>query len=658
MQNRYVDAEAAPFAADPLALRAYTSRLLGAEPTLVLHGGGNTSVKVRTTDFYGDEVELLYIKGSGHDLRTIREGGFAPVRMAPLRRLAERAALSDSDMVRELRAAMTDPDAPRPSIETIPHALLPFPWVDHTHADAVVAVSNTPDGAARLRALYGERVLVVPYVMPGFVLAHAVRDAIAGRELGAVEGMILEHHGVITWGETARESYSRMIALVSEAEAYLAAEGADERVARAVAADDVLGLAELRRAVGRAFGGAVVARLDHRMESAGFACRDDVAAIASRGPVTPDHVIRTKRVPLVLAAGGDPGEAVAAYADAYRAYFDEHDDGTRTCLDPAPRWAVWQGHGVVAFGASAKEADVTADIARHTAACIQQAEALGGWTPLGERDLFEMEYWELEQAKLAKGGGRPPLEGHVALVTGAASGIGAACVQRLAQMGCAVAALDIDRAVATRFAGREVLGIPCDVTDADQVTGAIEACVRAFGGLDLLVSNAGTFPPSAPIAELDDRRWRATLELNLDAHHRVLRTAIPFLVRGFDPAIVFVASKNVAAPGAGVAAYSVAKAGMTQLARVAAIELGEQGVRVNVVHPDAVFDTGLWDESKVAARAASYGLTAEVYRTRNLLHREVRSVDVANVVARLLSPEWHATTGAQVPIDGGNVRVI
>lgn len=665
MQSRYDPIEAARHDDDPVALRAYTSRLLGAEPALVLHGGGNTSVKARATDFFGDPVDVLHVKGSGWDLATIAPAGFAPVRLDVLLRLAARDALSDADMVREQRAAMLEPDAPRPSVEAILHALIPAPWVDHTHADAVVTLTNTPDGPARVRAVYGDRVLFVPYVMPGFVLARAVRDLIADRDLGAVEGMILEHHGVFTWGATARESYERMIALVTEAERHLAADGAgDEAIARAVPADDPVGLARLRRAVGEALGAPVVARLDHRLESAGFAARDDVVAIATRGPATPDHVIRTKPVPLVLDPEGDPHDAVAAYVAAYRAYFARNDGAESgaprglTCLDPAPRWAVWRGRGVVAFGRSASAAGVVADIARHTVRCIQQAEALGGWRPVGEADLFDMEYWELEQAKLASTRSAPPLAGRVALVTGAASGIGRATVAALRALGCAVAALDVDPSVTSAFTGADVLGVPCDVTATEQVDAAVAACVRAFGGLDLLVSNAGGFPETVPLDALDDASWDRTLALNLTSHHKVLRAALRFLPLGADPAVVFVASKNVAAPGPGVAAYSVAKAGLTQLARVAALELAPRGIRVNVVHPDAVFDTGLWGDDRVAQRAAAYGMTPAEYKTRNLLGRELRARDVAALITRLLSPELHGTTGAQVPIDGGDARVI
>lgn len=653
MQSLWNDADAP---SDPLELRAYTSRLLGADPSLVLHGGGNTSVKLTVSDFFGDPVDVLYVKGSGWDLASIRPAGFAPVRLAVLRKMAELAELSDSDMVREQRAAMLDPSAPNPSVEAILHAVLPHRFVDHTHADAVVTLSNAPDGERRIRELYGERVIVVPYVMPGFVLARKVWEMTREiRDWSRLEGMVLLHHGVFSFADDARESYERMIRLVGMAEDALKERGAlgAPRVAEAGEADPVA-LAELRRAVSRAAGRAVVARFDGSPEARGFASRDDAGELATRGPVTPDHVIRMKRTPVFVE--GDAG-AVDRYAEEYRAYFARHDDGTLRCLDPAPRWAVWAGRGAVAFGASAKAADEVIDIARSSVRCFQWGEALGGWRPLGERELFEMEYWELEQKKLARPGAPPPLAGKVALVTGGATGIGRATASALRAAGAAVCVLDVRPEIEERRAA-DVLPIVCDVTDARAVGAAVESCVRTFGGLDVLVTNAGNFPPSQAIEAIDEATWRHTLELNASSHMYAMRAAVPFLARGIDPAIVVIASRNVLAPGPGAAAYSASKAALTQLARVAALELAPRGVRVNVLHPDKVFDTELWSDEKIELRAKSYGMSVEQYKKSNLLGVEVTTADVAGLVVAMAGPLFRTTTGAQVPVDGGNDRVI
>jgi len=651
MQSRY-DEAAAP--SDPLELRAYTSRLLGAEPTLVLHGGGNTSVKLTREDFFGDPVEALCVKGSGWDLASIEPPGFSPVRLDVLRRLAALDALTDRDMVREQRAALLDPGAPNPSVEAILHATIPPAWVDHTHADAVVTLSNTPDGEARVRALYGDRVLVVPYVMPGFVLAKKVWELTRDLDWDAVEGMVLVHHGVFTWGHDARTSYERMIRIVSEAEAALG--DAADAPARAEPVEvDPIALADLRRAVCDAAGRALVARFDGSAEAVGFASRDDAPAIPTRGPVTPDHVIRTKPIPVLV--NDDPASAVSAYAAGYAAYFARHDDGALTMLDPAPRWVVLKGRGVVALGTSAKAARQVSDIARHTVRCIQIGEALGGWTPVTEPDQFDMEYWELEQAKLKRAGAPPPLAGKIALVTGAAVGIGRAIAEALRAQGAAVCGLDVRESV-EGLSGPDALGIVCDVTDRAQVDAAVARCARELGGLDVLVTNAGDFPPSQAIDAIDEAGWERTLDLNLSGHMRALRAGAPLLKRGVDPSVLVVASRNVSAPGPGAAAYSAAKAGLTQLARVAALELAPHGVRVNVLHPDKVFDTELWSDAKIALRAEHYGLSVEAYKRNNLLGVEVTTADVAAVACAVVGPAFRATTGAQIPIDGGNDRVV
>lgn len=652
MKSQWNDADAPR---DPLALRAYTSQLLGREPSLVLHGGGNTSVKLEVPDFFGDPTEVLYVKGSGWDLASIEPAGFSPVRLDVLKRMAALDALTDADMVREQRVAMLDPTAPNPSVEAILHAVIPFRYVDHTHADAVVTLTNTPDGEARIRALYGERVLYIPYVMPGFVLAREVYRLTKDVDWSKVEGMVLLHHGVFSFADDARESYERMIRLVDEAERSLSDHGAIDAPATGEGArPDPIALATLRRRVSDVAGRAMIARFDGRPEAHGFASRPDAADLATRGPVTPDHVIRTKRVPMMFT--GDV-EAVGRYAEAYRGFFARHDDGALTMLDPAPRWAVWKDRGVVSFGASAKAADQVKDIARHTARCFQWGEALGGWTPLGEKDLFEMEYWELEQAKLKKGGATPPLAGQIALVAGGATGIGKATADALRQQGAAVCVLDV-RPEVEAFAGKDALGIVCDLTDRAQVDAAVTRCVETFGGLDIVISNAGTFPPSQPIAELDEETWARTLDVNVSGHLRVLRAAAPYLERGVSPSVLVVASKNVPAPGPGAAAYSVSKAALTQLARVAALEMGPKGVRVNMLHPDKIFDTELWTEEKIRLRAAHYGLSVEAYKRSNLLGLEVVSADVAKIACALVSETFRATTGAQIAVDGGNDRVI
>lgn len=663
MDSRWQDNEARACGDSDLQLRVYTSRLLGQDADLVLHGGGNTSVKSVSTDVFGKSRDTLYVKGSGWDLKTIEAPGFAPCDLAYLQKLATLDSLSDSEMMRQLRLSLLDPGAPTPSVEAILHAIIPFRYVDHTHTDAVVAVSNTPDGEAHLRAIFDGDVLILPYIMPGFVLAQQVYRQTRDLDWTSVKGIFLMHHGLFTFHDDARASYEAMIGLVSRVEDFLAGRGIFANTATAqytATPDDLLQLAAVRKRVSTLAGRSMLARLDTTAPCAGFAALDNVADIACRGPITPDHTIHTKLVPAIL--GSYPVAAIDNFAEAYRAYFNRHagsnDGGNLTCLDPAPRVALWQGKGRVSFGQNPARLGVTADISDHTLKCIQWGEALGGWQALPEKDLFDVEYWELEQAKLKKTGRAPALEGKVALVTGTASGIGKACVEELAAAGACVLALDINPAITGLFKPGQVLGLVCDVTDTSAINGSIAQAIAAFGGLDIVVSNAGRFTPSSTIADMADKDWQDSLTLNMTSHMSLLRAAIPYLKQGLDPAVVIIASKNVPAPGPGAGAYSAAKAGLTQLARVAALELGADGIRVNVLHPNAVFDTGVWDADTLAARARHYGLTVEEYKQSNVLGKEVTSRDVARMARIFASPETASTTGAQIPVDGGNERVI
>jgi rhamnose utilization protein RhaD (predicted bifunctional aldolase and dehydrogenase)/NAD(P)-dependent dehydrogenase (short-subunit alcohol dehydrogenase family) len=629
--------------------------LLGQEPDLVLHGGGNTSVKARVKNFFGDEEEVLYVKGSGWDLATIEAPGFAPVRLGVLQRLAELRELSDTEMVTQQRAAMLNPHAPNPSVEAILHAIIPFAFVDHTHADAVVTLTNTPGGADRIRKLYGDRVLLIPYVMPGFILARTIKELTDGVDWQQYEGMVLMNHGIFSFGEDARTAYERMIHLVTIAEDYLHEQGADQ-FATAAPQEDLVTLAKIRRRVSQYRGGATLAQLDQRPEAVGFSNLRNIETIATRGPLTPDHVIRTKLVPIIFQS--NVSEALANYANEYHDYFEQHRTGNLKELDPAPRWGIWPKYGTLSFDRDLKSTQIITDIVEHTRRTIQMAEALGGWEALDAQSLFEVEYWELEQAKLGKSGTKPEFQGKVALVTGAASGIGKACVEALNRQGAAVIAVDLNPQITTLFTQPSIIGVEANVTDENGIKEAIETAVRRFGGLDILVSNAGIFPPSQPIETMDAESWHKSLDVNLISQRILLQHSIPFLRQGIDAAIVFIASRNVLAPGPGAAAYSVAKAGLTQLARVAALELAGDGIRVNILHPDCVYDTGIWTESVLQTRADRYGLTVEQYKTRNLLKQSVSSQEVANLVCAMAGSLFAKTTGAQVPIDGGSDRVI
>lgn len=654
MRSLWNDAEAGTFSGD-LGQRVYTSRLLGKNPALVMHGGGNTSVKSRVTDLFGREQDILYIKGSGWDLETIEPQGFSPARLSTLRELATLEHMTDIQMANELRCALIDASAPSPSVEAILHAIIPHKFVDHTHADAIIALTNTPDGRAHIERVFGDDVVIIPYIMPGFKLARLCAELFPQQATARTQGMILLNHGIFTFGETAHEAYERMITLVSRAEAYLAERTTPS--AYVVSRDPSPQRAELaafRQQVSQVAGFPVILTTHQDDTALGFAQQPDLSA-AQQGPLTPDHVIRTKRLPLT-------GRDVDGFVEAYRAYFDAHASRSATLLtmvDPAPRVVLDPTWGLITIGRTAKEARIAEDIYRHTMAVIDQAEQLGGYRALPAEDIFDVEYWDLEQAKLRAAGKPAPFAGEIGLVTGAASGIGKACVEALLARGAAVVGLDINPSIETLFNRPDYLGIACDVTDEAQLTDALEQTARRFGGLDMLVLNAGIFPAGTPIRSLTLTEWDKVMRVNLDANLSLMREAHPVLkVAPRGGKIAIVGSKNVPAPGPGAAAYSASKAALTQLARVAALEWGADGIRVNTVHPNAVFDTGLWTEEVLAARAKHYGLSVEAYKTNNVLKVEVTSRDVGELVADLCSATFSRTTGAQIPIDGGNDRVI
>ena len=657
MQNLWRDAEAERFQGE-LGKRVYTSRLLGQDKSLVLHGGGNTSVKLGERNCLGEDETILYVKGSGWDLEFIEPAGFAPVRLDHVLKLATLERLSDPDMVSELVTHMTRATAPAPSVETILHGCMPFRFVDHTHADAVLAITNTPGGEARIRELYGDAVIVIPYLMPGFDLAQAVAREYKRRATPRTIGMVLMKHGVFSFGDTARESYDRMIDLVDRAERYL-----DGRRAWKVMAEpapgplaiDGIALAELRRRVCGAAGVPLVMRVRLTPQTIAFARHPDMARLSQQGPATPDHVIRTKRVPMI-------GEDVDGFVAAYREYFARHEPrakARKVMLDPAPRLVIDPRFGLSSFGRTAKDARIAEELYEHTIDVILRAEALERYEALPAQDIFDVEYWDLEQNKLRKGGTPPPFSGEVAWVTGAASGIGKAAVDSLLARGAAVVGLDVNPTVESLHRRDDYLGLRCDVSDDAAIAAALERTAQAFGGLDLLVLNAGIFAAGRSIKDLPQDEWRKVMSINLDANLALLRACHPFLKRApRGGRVIVIGSKNVPAPGPGAAAYSASKAALTQLARIAALEWGADGIRINTLHPNAVFDTGIWTEEVLAERAKRYGMTVEQYKTNNVLRTEVTSRDVAELAAEMCGPLFAKTTGAQVPVDGGNERVI
>ncbi len=644
------------------------SRRIGADPALVVNGGGNTSAKGVLVDHLGRERRVLWVKASGGDLATGDVGTYPALWIEELEPLRGLEAVDDAEMVRLVRRALVDPAAPRPSIETLLHAFLPAAHVDHVHADAICALTNHAHGREAVRDALGDRFAFVDWIRPGFELARIVAD------FAAWDGVVLAHHGLVTWDDDADACLARTLAAVRAADAYLA-----ERTAVAAALapipipdlddDEVESLLlHLRGALSRT--GRRVLHVDRRLRE--IADRPDVAAVVAAGVPTGDHMLWIKPWPVLLDAPRDP-EAVATAVAAYEARYADYYAANAALLeagipmhDPLPRVAIVPGLGSISSGASAEDGARAGEVALHAHATLARArDAFGELAPLPDAETFRFDYWPMELYKLTLGDPARPFAGTVHIVTGAASGIGRTIALELARAGASVVAGDLDgdlleglAAEALAAGAPELAWVAGDQSREDVVLETVRTAVRRFGGIDGVVVNAG-IGVASPLEELELARWARGLDVNLTSAFLLTKEALRRMRRqGIGGSIVYVASKNAFAPGAGFGGYSVSKAGMLQLMRIAALEGGPAGIRANAVNPDAVFDNSrLWAVGLREQRAAEHGIRPEeledFYARRNLLHRHVTTQDVAGAVLFLLSEASSRTTGCVVPVDGG-----
>lgn len=677
MRSHWNDAEAG---ATPLSQLVYMSRIMGQDEGLVLWGGGNTSTKVQDTDLLGRPIQLMLIKGSGSDMKAVVPRDFPAVRLEEIRASFQLDDMSDDEMVAYFGRCMVDPSAPRPSIETLLHGYLDADSVAHSHADAILSLTNTQAAPDTVRRVFGTALAIIPYRRPGFLLAKEVGQAMLDNP--RVEGVVLLNHGLITWGDTAREAYARHIELVSKAEEFIAG-GRDAKPPRGARLHSPLS-EQARRSVATrvapSLRGAVsvdarkVLRFDDSPDVLEFLATARTRELIKVGPATPDHLLNTKRHPLFVEAA-DPADADDVIASiqreltAYTQHYVEYYERYRTdepLLDPAPRVVLVPGVGMWTVGRDARACLIPADIYHHTIQVMAGAETLDRYASLSEKDAFDAEYWPLELYKLTLAPAERQLARRIALVTGAARGIGAAIARRLAGEGAHLVVTDVNAAgamgvaegiVKANGAGRAI-ATKLDVTDEESVAAAFDLARLTFGGLDIVVSNAGV-AHVAPIESLSLDDWQQSLAVNATGHFLVAREAMRlFKEQGLGGAMVFIATKNVTAPGKDFGAYSAAKAAEAQLARVLAIEGGEHGVRVNMVNPDAVFeDSGLWSDQVRQDRAAAHGIgpheLEDFYQQRNLLRARVTPEDVAEAVLWLASDLSSKTTGAMLPVDGG-----
>jgi rhamnose utilization protein RhaD (predicted bifunctional aldolase and dehydrogenase)/NAD(P)-dependent dehydrogenase (short-subunit alcohol dehydrogenase family) len=654
-----------------LALRIYTTRLLGRDPRLVLHGGGNTSLKTRMRDLLGEDVEVLRVKASGADMAAIEPEGLPAVRLSPLRRLRALAAIADDELVGVERANLIDPAAPNPSVEIMLHAFLPHKFVDHTHATAVLSVIDQPDGEVRCAEVFGGRLAFVPYLMPGFGLAKKAIEVF--ERAPASEGLILSKHGIVTFGDSAREAYERMIEMVSLAEDFITRNSKSRIIATlwrepepvvavapivrgACSQRDEEAEGAWRRLVLEFRGGPAVLSL----------LQSDLSRLSEGGVVTPDHTIRTKNRPLVL-PHAEKGkledfaraarEAVGTFTADYQNYFERHNKrvgGGERELDPLPRVVLVPGLGLFGLGRTKRDAVIAADIAEEWMAVVADAERIGRFESISEAAMFDCEYWPLERKKL---GARqePPLAGQIVAVTGAAGAIGAATAKAFAAAGAEVALLDVNLPAAIEQAkaiGATALPVACDVTDAASVRAAFGAVAENFGGVDILVSNAGA-AWQGRIGEVDEDILHKSFELNFYGHQRVAQAAVKImLAQGTGGCLLFNVSKQAVNPGPNFGPYGVPKAALLALMRQYALDYGADGIRANAVNADRI-RSGLLTPDMIAARAKARGLSEKDYMGGNLLGREVTAADVAQ--AFLHQALALKTTADVTTVDGGNI---
>src|SRR6266403_747926 len=677
IQNLWSDADATGYISryqnPDVALRIYSSRLLGQEPSLVLHGGGNTSVKTTETDLFGTKTPVLRIKGSGWDLAAIEPIGLPAVRLEPLLRLEQLEQLTDEAMVNYLRGCLMDSSAPTPSVETLLHAFLPHKYIDHSHALAVLAVVDQTDGENLAHQAFGNRVGYVPYVMPGFSLAKAAASEYRRDPL--VEGLVLMKHGLFTFGDTAKQSYLRTVDLNN-----LAAQFVQKNrripvfISRSWPEKEIGHRADIAPILRGCLANAGktsnptrwildFCRSDQILE---FVNGQQVADYANRGPVTPDHLIRTKAAPLILPfpeASNLPefrretAGAIADYIERYRSYFDRNNSQlgkSKSPLDPIPRVALIPYCGLFGIGESAKEAAIVADIAETWIEVVSAAESIGRFSSLDESQQFAMEYWSLEQVKL-RALSEPRLSRQVVLITGGAGTIGSAIGRAFAREGAEIAIADLDQEKAGEIARaikETALGAACDVTDAESVRGLFDRVCQRFGGVDVVVSNAGAAWPG-PIATIADDLLRKSFELNFFAHQLVAQNAVRVMRwQETGGALLFNISKQAINPGPNFGAYGIPKAATLSLVRQYALEHGRDKIRVNAVNADRI-RSGLLNDEMIRSRAQSRGITEQDYMSGNLLGSEVTAEDVAQAFVH------HAlalkTTGDVTTVDGGNV---
>ena len=695
--KKYLDKYRKHGISEDLALRTYSARLLGRDPELVLHGGGNTSVKSTSKDILGNEISVLHVKGSGWDLASIEPEGHPAVKLEPLVKLKGLRELSDEDMIAAQRQNLLNPNSPNPSVETLLHAFIPHKYIDHTHSLAVLALANQPNAIELCKEIFGKKIAIVPYVMPGFDLAkEAYKEFQKANDKALsegieLEGMILINHGIFSFGETAKSSYERMINLVNIAEKVLK-RNVNLNLANTSQPNNnsIIILPYLRGLIGR------ISKKYCPNENWVFDIRNNentkelfrnqkLNILINKGVATPDHVIRTKAKPVLLQTF-EPDknknldeqivdwvensiERINNYITEYEIYFQRNSKLSKEKkkqLDPLPRLILIPNIGLIGLGINKKSSIIAADIGQAWIETVLSANSIGDFSPVGEKDTFDLEYWGLEQAKLGKN--KPPLmNGKIVVITGAGGAIGNQISKQFKSAGAEVIAIDLNKDSANSIAdslGGDTLAIECDITNKKDVENAFNKIIRNFGGIDILISNAGAAWEGS-IAKMDESLFRKSMELNLFAHYYVSKSAINiFHAQDFGEKdkenliggqILFNISKQAINPGPNFGSYGISKAALLALMRQISLEEGLNKIRANGINADRI-KSGLLNEEMITKRAAARGISEVEYMSGNLLQSEVLATDVAKAFLSL--SEMKKTTGALLTVDGGNVAAM
>ncbi|MFJ8065500.1 bifunctional aldolase/short-chain dehydrogenase [Psychrobacillus sp. NPDC096426] len=660
---------------DTIEELTFRSNLIGADRRVCNWGGGNTSFKTTALDFKGEEVDIMWVKGSGSDLATMKEANFTALQLEHILPLQEREDMPDEDMVEYLAHCMLNKSHPRASIETLLHAFLPFKHVDHTHPDSIISICCAPNGKEIATEIFGNRFVWVPYIRPGFLLSKMITDGVKNNP--NAELVLMEKHGLVVWGETARESYDKTIQVINEAKAYIDNEltkkpafggQSNEGISPAKRERLVTEILPYIRGLVSKEEGQIIT-YDDTEDVLEFVNSERAIELAQVGAACPDHLVHTKRVPLFINWDGNLETiktSIENYQAAYKKYFKEHASPEDKMFNTSPRVILIPGIGMINTGKDKASALISGDLYHRAIAVMKGSDALGGFTSLSEAESFAIEYWPLELYKLSLAPKEAEFSRKVAFITGGAGGIGSETCRLLASQGAHVVLADLNLEGAEKVASEinatygkgRAIAVQMDVTSEEQIIGAFQQVTRTYGGVDILVNNAG-LATSSPFEETTLKEWNLNMNVLGTGYFLVSREAFKLMkIQGTGGSMIFIGSKNSIYAGKNASAYSAVKALEVQLARCIATEGGDFGIRANSVLPDAVLQgSAIWGSKWREERATAYGIEPdeleEHYRQRTVLKENIYPRDIAEAIAFFASSKATKTTGCMLTVDGG-----